>query len=371
MIRQVKIENYKSHKNTELELSNLTILCGANSSGKSSVIQAMLLLRESFLKYKFDYLDFKTDSVNIGTAKDALYQFSEKKKDEFTFQINDLKFNFFEKDLTKTLISKSSHEIDFKLVEKESLFSKDKNCQFISASRLGPQVYYPKNDKLNIDNQISDKEGKAENTIQFLYKERKYKVIPEICVPEQDTDLFAQVTAWERKISLGVNVIVKDNGALGYELKYQFNTNKGRTDEFNAFNVGFGLTYALPIIVAILSASKNAILFIENPEAHLHPKGQANLAELIALAAQAGIQIVIETHSDHIINGILVQCKKFESENRGIDRNNVKLYYFEKNDESHFSENEKIEIQEGGKINKQPEGFFDQIRNDMKIIMGF
>jgi predicted ATPase len=369
MIRQVKIENFKSHKHTELELSNLTILCGANSSGKSSVIQAMLLLRESFHKYKFDYLDLKTDSVNIGTAKEALYQFSE--KDKFTFQINDLKFNFIAKDLTKTLIKKSSHKIDFQLVKKESLFSKNKNCQFISAFRLGPQVSYPKNDKLNINNQISDKEGKAENVIQFLYKEMRYKVISEICIPEQDTDLFAQVTAWERKISSGVNVIVKDNGNLDYELKYQFNTDKGRTDEFNAFNVGFGLTYALPVIVAILSASKGAILFIENPEAHLHPKGQAKLAELIALAAQAGIQIVIETHSDHIINGILVQCKKFELKNKGIDRNNVKLYYFGEMDALYFSKYEKIEIQKGGKIDKQPEGFFDQIQNDLKIIMGF
>jgi len=373
MIRKLKIENFKSHRYTDLELSNLTILCGANSSGKSSIIQAMLLLRESFHKYEFNYLDLKTDSVNIGTAKEALYQFSE--KDEFAFQINtdnqDLKFNFTIKDSTKTVIPKSSHEIDFELAKKESLFSKGKDCQFISASRLGPQISYPKNDKLDINNQISDKEGKAENAVQFLHKEEKYKVISEICLPEHDTYLSSQVTAWERKISSGVNVIVKDNGTLDYELKYQFNTDKGRTYEFNAFNVGFGLTYALPIIVAILSASKDAILLIENPEAHLHPKGQANLAKLIALAAQAGIQIVIETHSDHIINGILVQCKEFESKKIGIDRNKVKLYYFKEIDEHYSSECEKIEIQEGGKIDKQPKGFFDQIQNDLKIIMGF
>ena len=103
----------------------------------------------------------------------------------------------------------------------------------------------------------------------------------------------------------------------------------------------------------------------------MHPKGQAKLAELIALAAQVGIQIVIETHSDHIINGILVQCKKFESGDKGIDRNNVRLYSFNIQEGQINTSIEEIKILEGGKIDKQPDGFFDQIQNDLKIILGF
>jgi predicted ATPase len=185
------------------------------------------------------------------------------------------------------------------------------------------------------------------------------------------TDLFSQVVAWEREISSGVNIVVKDNGILGYELKYQYSTTGGKTDEFNASNVGFGLSYVMPVIVAILSAPKDAILFIENPEAHLHPKGQAKLAELICLAAQAGMQIVIETHSDHIVNGILVQCKNFELAQKGIAKNNVKILYFGEKDERQASTIEEIKILERGKIDQQPTGFFDQIQNDLKIIMGF
>jgi predicted ATPase len=373
MIRLVKIKNFKSHKLTELDFSNLTVLCGTNSSGKSSVIQALLLLREAYFnKYNespFDHLILKSDSVNIGTAKDALYQFNENK--EISFQINTdsqvLDFAFIIEDMSKTFIRKSVGRFDTDKMKEEPLFSK--NCQFISASRLGPHISYPKNDTFDLSNQISDKEGKAENVVQFLEKKKGNDVMLEMCVPKYDTDLLTQVTAWEREISSGVNVIVKDNGNLGYELKYQFstNTNLGRTDEFNAFNVGFGLTYALPIIVAILSVpkDKNAILFIENPESHLHPKGQAKLAELITLAAQAGVQIVLETHSDHIFNGIRKAILK-----KKIKKENVKVHFFELNEESRSIDTE-IQFSDNGKILKYKKGLFDQFDYDLDELLGF
>jgi predicted ATPase len=376
MIRRIELNNFKSHKHTALDFSNLTVLCGANGSGKSSVIQSLLLIRESNMTNSqelFEYLNLNTDSIKIGTAKDALYYFSE--KDEISFGIlsdcENITLNFHIKDLTKGSIKKSTHCISSHCILKEALFQKEK-CQFISAARLGPQLSYPKNDLLvDAFEQISEIEGKAEYVVHFLEKKRNQEVIPEICKTGFATDLFTQVTAWEREICYGVNLFIEDKGLLGYELKYQLNSSEGKTDKFNAINIGFGLTYALPIIVAILAAQKGDILFIENPEAHLHPKGQAQLAELIALAAQVGIQIVIETHSDHIINGILIQCKKYEIENKGIDKNNVNLYSFNIQEGNVYSSVEDIKILEGGKIDKQPEGFFDQIQNDLKIIMGF
>ena len=82
------------------------------------------------------------------------------------------------------------------------------------------------------------------------------------------------------------------------------------TRDFNAPNVGFGIIYTLPILVSILSARKDTLILLENPEAHLHPRGQAQLGNLLARAADAGIQIIVETHSDHILNGIRVVLKK-------------------------------------------------------------
>ena len=78
MIKELKLANFKSHKRTTIELSNLTILCGSNGVGKSSLIQILLLLREAFIKDRsFDILDLKSNPVKVGTANDAIYEFGE------------------------------------------------------------------------------------------------------------------------------------------------------------------------------------------------------------------------------------------------------------------------------------------------------
>ena len=375
MIKNIELNNFKSHEYTQLDFSNLTVLCGANGVGKSSALQVLLLLRESFFNKKpFEYLDLKSNSVSIGTAKDALYQFSD--KDELIFKIStdvqNIIFGFKINDPTKTLIPKlSEHILDIAKLESEPLFGK--NCQFISAARLGPQSSYPKDDVVvDVDNQISIIEGKAEHFVHFLQRKKDMDVMKELCHSSiKFTDLFSQVTAWEREISSGVNVVVQDIGNLGYELKYKFNLGNDTTYDYKASNVGFGLTYVMPVIIALLSAPKDSILFIENPEAHLHPNGQAKLTELICLAAQAGIQIVLETHSDHIINGILVQCKNFEENFKGIIKENVSIYHFSRDEKKHCTKAEKVNIEENGCIRYAPKGFFDQFTIDRKRLMEF
>jgi predicted ATPase len=382
MIKSISIKNFKSHKTTELNFSNLTVLCGSNGVGKSSIIHALLLLRDAYLnKSNFDYIDLKSKYISIGTAKDALYQYSD--SNEIIFEINTdecpYKYSFnveHDSDLTRTLICKSKniqHISDKNILETESLFNK--SCQFISAARLGPQLSYNKDDVVvEIHNQISVLEGRAEHFVHFLYSNKNKNVLDDLVNHNsKDKDLYSQVTAWEREISSGINVIIEDKSDLGYELKYSFNTetSSGKTDEFKASNVGFGITYVMPVIVAILSAPIGALLLIENPEAHLHPNGQAKLIELICLAAQAGVQIVLETHSDHIINGILVQCKKFEESQNGISKNNVSIYHFDRNVAEQCSEAKKINIEDNGRIRYTPKGFFDQFTIDRKFLMGF
>ena len=84
MISNFKIKNFKSHASTDLEFSNLNILTGLNGMGKSSVIQALLLLRQTHHKNMLDKgLELKSDLCSIGLAKDALYQSAEDDLIEF------------------------------------------------------------------------------------------------------------------------------------------------------------------------------------------------------------------------------------------------------------------------------------------------
>ncbi|TDO72833.1 putative ATPase [Flavobacterium chryseum] len=382
MISNLNIKNFKSHKETDLELSNLNVFCGNNGVGKSSAMQMLLLLREAIIKDKsFEVLDLKSNPVKIGIFNDALYEFAE--MDCFSLsmvtEIGSYNFSYqadSEDDKVKSFVRLKVDKSFFpqNFIE-ESLFNT--NFQFISAYRVGPQIQYPKDDKIiDVYKQISVLDGNSEYFVHYLDRYRDIEVLKEICNPTTTfTDLFSQVIAWEKEISQGVNIDIQDLGKLGFVLKYSFDTDTStkRTKNFEATNVGFGLSYVMPILVAILSSPKGSLVFIENPEAHLHPNGISKLTELICLASQAGIQIVLETHSDHVINGILVQSKAYDDTKGvvGIDKNNISLYQFEKNFKEHFTQVTKIVIENEGLIRYPPKGFFDQFSIDRKILMGF
>ncbi|NJO02818.1 MAG: AAA family ATPase [Bacteroidia bacterium] len=113
----------------------------------------------------------------------------------------------------------------------------------------------------------------------FLHHYKKEKVVFDNLLHPlvPDAALSVQCSAWSGEISKNVNVLVDEYGT-GFQLKYRFNLEGGEfpTQEFRAENVGFGISYTLPIIVAILSAKPNSLLLIENPEAHLHPGAGPN-----------------------------------------------------------------------------------------------
>lgn len=116
----------------------------------------------------------------------------------------------------------------------------------------------------------------------------------------------------------------------------------------------------------MLSADKDAIILIENPEAHLHPKGQAVLMELISKAVAHGVQIIIESHSDHIINGSLVAVNK-----KWITPDLLSIYYFEREEHGHTALSHQLQISGTGHITRPPKGFFDQIDIDLRTLTGF
>ena len=157
----------------------------------------------------------------------------------------------------------------------------------------------------------------------------------------------------------------KDGNSFAVIYGYYASGDNKPLDNLRAENIGYGISYTLPVIVALLSATPNSLIIIENPEAHLHPAGQAELAKLITLVASNGVQVFIETHSDHIISGIQLACKAYEKDNTmGISRDDVALYYF-KNDSNNRLHIEPVKILETGILDYQPKGFFDQAENDM------
>ena len=380
MISEIILKNFKSHQDTQLSFKNLNILTGVNGTGKSSLTQSLLLLRQSFKHNRLRRgVQLNKPLVDIGLGKDALFQSAE--EDIIRCAIKNGDNNTLgwdievpDKRLDATFLNfknkptKSTGEL-----EKFALFNE--HFQYLSAERLAPQESYEKDDyEVETEKQLSKERGKGELIAHYLnyYGLKKGISYPMLLHPmNTNPNLLSQTNSWLREISPNVNVAITDKEKY-FEISYNFDVTDGfRTNDFRAENVGFGITYALPIIVAILSAEKGSLIIIENPEAHIHPSGQSKLSELMAIAAQCGIQLIIETHSDHIINGILVAVKKFEETKRGIDFKNVKLYLFERSESGHSTAVKNIEVLSGGRIQSPPKGFFDQIALDRKYLRGF
>lgn len=122
------------------------------------------------------------------------------------------------------------------------------------------------------------------------------------------------------------------------------------------------LYYSLSIIVAGLIAKPGEILIVENPEAHLHPYAQSIMAKFLSLVASTGVQVFVESHSDHILNGFRIAVK-----NKIIDSTHLNVLYFDHRLDNFF---EKIDVDEDGGIDKWPISFFDQSVNDLNYLLG-
>jgi predicted ATPase len=97
------------------------------------------------------------------------------------------------------------------------------------------------------------------------------------------------------------------------------------------------------------------MLLVENPEAHLHPAGQSKLGRFLARVAGSGVQVVMETHSDHVLNGARLAV----ANDRTLRARDMLVHYFGESQTSVISVNEK------GELDHWPMGFFDQIENDL------
>ncbi len=378
MITELRIANFKSHENTALVLGRLTLLTGVNGCGKTSIVQSLLLLRQTYLKGRLESgIDLNKSLCSIGVANDALYR-NAKNGDisfEFVFANEEYSLTFDAgKNLDSSFIPKVkySENVTNDKLSKISLFNND--FQYISAARWGGVSNFPKdNYSVETQKQISLENGQGELVAQFLHKFGG-DTIADYTAKDSEKSLIELVTIWEQRISPNVTINVeKGSDETSFRIKYGYEgiDNNKPLENLRAENIGFGISYSLPVIVALLSAKPGALIIIENPEAHLHPDGQAQLTKLIALVAQNGVQVVVETHSDHILNGILVASKKHETGHLGIDKNYVNVYYMGNKDNKHNAVIEKIQILDNGRIDHQPDGFFDRDEKDAFYLSGF
>jgi predicted ATPase len=364
VIRELRLQNFKRFENQSLDIGTLTLLSGLNGMGKSSVLQSLLLLRQSYQQgvLNHDGLALNGELVHIGTARDALFE--DAKEDKIGFDLifgSNHEANWqFDYDIQADVLKLTSPAVSPETY-KFSLFSDD--FQYLQAERIGPRTSFEISDfQVRQHHQLGTM---GEYTAHFLSVFRDDEIPnSNLAHPQaKSLNLLSQVEAWLSEISPGTRIHITNNPGMDLvSLQYSF----GLSGEYRATNVGFGITYTLPVITAILSAKLGALLLIENPEAHLHPKGQARIGNLLAHAAAGGVQIILETHSDHVLNGI-----RLAVHGGNLASDALQLHFFQrrKAENKVVSEVVSPRMDRRGRIDQWPDGFFDEWDNSLTALL--
>lgn len=373
MINNITIKNFKCFLDNTIEFNKLTILAGSNAVGKSTLIQTLLLIRQTIEKikseqnklkisYEFDIQLNDEYFLNLGDSSQVLS--SNATSEDITFIINDknpsiVLFNYSTSKKNPELVLK--HKVIGPIVVQNEALSIYKNeFHYLNAERLGPRVIQ------NMINQKFSNTGfQGEYTGYTIAKNSEFKVNEsrrfkdgELTVP----NLNKQVEYWLDYIIPGIEIttnIYQEINKVGFYLRRRY----FETKPLNPNNVGFGISYVLPIIVSGLIAEEGCLLIVENPEAHLHPSGQSRIGQFLAQIASSGIQVIIETHSEHVVNGIRIAALK-----KSIPNNLISINFFSVEQKSKAPNIQHLTLDEKAELSSWPNGFFDQEERDLAEI---
>jgi predicted ATPase len=380
MIKALQLQNFKCFQQPRsFEFSKLNILTGINGRGKSSLLQSFLILSQSaWRNADLKKLVINDDLLNLGNYDDI--------KNSETPRGENIHFNFkfdsslileakiqYRENLDEALIAECD-KIEISTQDKITVIEPNKNqyddivsvfadlikkIHFVSADRLGPVKYV---DKTNMPEFIHVG-SRGEHTINILANSINLPNVNEILYRGNDAkSVIQQTIEWLSYVLEGAKIDIKGRDKDSSVL-YMLLNNKNNSYAYKPTNVGFGYSYILPLIVTGLIAKPGETIIIENPEAHLHPRAQSKISEFFAKVASCGIQVFIESHSEHILNGLRVSALNPQIE---IKCDELAIHYFNESFDS-----EKLTMDEKGKIPNWPNGFFDQQEIDLSNIFKF
>lgn len=370
MISNLEITNFKAFAHADIRLAPYTLLSGLNSSGKSTVLQALALLRQGSMAGDdfgplghFRGVALNGELLELGVGQDVLHEdftAASGAEPEISFGLRSdsgLAYECrigYERD--GSYLPVLFDETEGTHVDRLDLLTVfGDGFQYLRADRINPAVTYLRSAlPLERDTFLG---ARGEYTVDVL------RIHFDDPVPDGPLrhpaaarpSLSNQAEAWLSEICPGVNL---EAAAIEHtdlvRLGFQFRRPGHPVSAVRRpTNVGFGLTYVLPIIIACLTATSGSMILLENPEAHIHPKGQSAMARLTCAAAAVGAQLIVETHSDHILNGVRLAVKR-----NLLRPNDVALHYFRREDDG--IKIESPAIGPDGMLSQWPLGFFDE-----------
>ena len=401
MITELRVQNFKSWKDTgKLQIAPLTGFFGANSSGKTSILQTLLMLKQT-AERPSDWnkiIDFGDENslVSLGSFDETVYQHKPGLSLGITVSWNlpeKQKLNSIESDslsFSMAIVKKyenaeldnfryTSGKQEFKIAwessgykfkskyysEKADLF----RCYgvvhpfgpleifaplkiafenlFDQIHYLGPLREYPRSRYKWQGNHPQDVGQHGEDTIPCVLSKR-------VQLPGIDK----QVMEWLQRLDLIASYRV--NPIPNKEKDYEFLVRKYKGGpEVHLTDVGFGVSQVLPVLILCYYVPEGSILILEQPEAHLHPKVQSELADLlIEVVKNRRLQIILESHSEHLLIRLMRRIAEEQ-----ISADDTAFYFCEMNEDT--SEIERLNVDDYGNITNWPQNFFGDEMGDL------
>lgn len=407
LISSLWVEGYKSlFQKTEVEIRPLTLLAGANSSGKSSLLQPFLLMKQT-LEAPYDPGALLLNGPHLRFSSfDQLLSRNEKGSLTDKFSVGFAQTQGRAANITFDRSAEGSPDVlttsytntslDTKILLKRGMSTAELGNAFsgtvattisqmwpnISGRRLARErcfldvVFMLKTHPEGI--YLRDvREGRSTHLMKIIHvpalrrsPERSYGItaVGNTFPGPFDPYVASIIHHWQSKKderlqqlnvflqTLGLTAGVQAtrlNDALVELNVSRLRTETSNTDLVSIADVGFGVSQIMPLLVALLTAAEGQLVYIEQPEIHLHPKAQVALATILAHAANRGVRVVAETHSALLLLGIqtLVAQQK-------LSPNQVALHWFERMEDG-MSRVTSAELDESGAFGDWPEDFDD------------
>ncbi|KAF0842484.1 DUF3696 domain-containing protein [Nocardia caishijiensis] len=403
MLTSILLRNFKAFAEIEIPLSRLTLLTGLNSSGKSTVLQALALLRQAQFGPGVEFaFALNGEFVELGLGRDVRHEawikgtttpgaIEIELRSDLNDPDNELRGRAFwsaeyaaEEDLLRisrnfdlgSLIDRDDRRLDRDALGRDEKLRRELDrdfrahetidraafFQYLRADRINPAVSYLRSTAV----QHGFLGARGEHAVNYLRIHQDDEVAEDLRHSEAVSNtLLRQTEAWLGYLCPGVNLQATGiDGTDAVRLSYSQGTGGlSSSNRYRPTNVGFGLTYALPIVIACLTARPGSLILLENPEAHLHPRGQSAMAQLIARAAASGAQLIVESHSDHVLNGLRIAVKRAI-----LTPKDLQLLYF-RTDDVGVKHVDPIEVRPSGSIENWPPGFFDEWDHALDVLI--
>ncbi len=371
MLRTIKLLHFKCFEVLDLNCTSLNLLCGLNGMGKSSVIQALLVLRQSFETGELlnGRLVLDGERIDLGTGLDVLFEGAENDVVGFVLQddvMTDPLVMVFNYSRQLNQWNDRSNNIngntEYLPVVWQEVPPLGGRLVYVDAERVGPRKLYPLSGVLARRGDFGVSGEYAWNYLNLHQDDLLPEDDPR-CIEGESRRLLDVVNLWLQDVCPGAHLeleAVTDADAVIAGFSFD-RIGDVRTPRYRATNVGFGLSYVLPVILALLSPP-GTLCLIENPEAHLHPRGQTKLGELSARAASIGVQVFAETHSDHFIDGVRIAVR-----DGLIAPKDTAFHYFESDGNKAVVSSPQVDAD--GRLSHWPIGFFDQSEENLARLL--